>query len=481
MAIIMCLVQRISLFKNKTNIRNKEFSRKYFFHPCKAPDNTDFQSKKLAFILGQGQCIRLNSPLSIIGDALSGCDFSGATLKNIHLNDLSFKASNLNGIDLEGSHIENVGFDGADLQKNFFKWARITASSFAGANLNNSILTAANIDSVDFRIAKISASDFTKARGYVPCFDNADLSQSDFSYSSMEGASFDSSDLVRSILFYCNFQGSSFRKADLSNSNLQGSNFLYSNFESSILRDSDCQCSNFSFCSMIDADLSQSNLRGCNFYGANLKNSNLSGANLEGVNLENANLEGVCWDKSTMRHGFVNLKNKTNVVKRLIDTRSAKTFIIAEDHIITFEGTKNVIGKQYPNCIFRRGKTSQELSFFIAQHLQNLQELPDLLITDINHPWNDFGLPNSSAGLADLKRAMDIFPELNIEIHTAYPEALLHIETEFVLNHLGGFGVVDKSASTKEAIQVFNAVLEGRKVAHGEIQLEQWFRGFVDE
>lgn len=136
-----------------------------------------------------------------------------------------------------------------------------------------------------------------------------------------------------------------------------------------------------------------------------------------------------------------------------VSGRDRPTIFIVEDHPTTLAGIHSII-KRFGDITLETLTTLQEAK----EAIHRLR--PDLLILDLHLPELAGETATTEGGIQFLKDIMVNYAELNIAIHTSYPDALVRIIPD-IDNHRGGFTVTNKDSSTEKAFERFRAALQG--------------------
>ncbi|NER83908.1 MAG: response regulator transcription factor [Leptolyngbya sp. SIO1D8] len=130
------------------------------------------------------------------------------------------------------------------------------------------------------------------------------------------------------------------------------------------------------------------------------------------------------------------------------------TVFVVEDHPTTLAGIHSVLQRFENKIEVKTLETLQEAKAAI----QKLQ--PDLIVSDLQLPESPGEAASTEIGIQFLKDLMKDYPNLNIAVHSSYPDALIRILPD-IDNHRGGFTVTNKDSSTEKAFERFNAALQG--------------------
>jgi DNA-binding NarL/FixJ family response regulator len=125
-----------------------------------------------------------------------------------------------------------------------------------------------------------------------------------------------------------------------------------------------------------------------------------------------------------------------------------------EDHPTTLAGIHSIL-KRFGDKIVVETLTT------LAEAREAINRLkPNLIVLDLQLPESAGENASTETGIQFLKELMQSIPDLNIAVHTSYPDALVRIIPD-IDNHQGGFTVTSKDSSTEKAFERFNAALQG--------------------
>lgn len=130
------------------------------------------------------------------------------------------------------------------------------------------------------------------------------------------------------------------------------------------------------------------------------------------------------------------------------------TILVVEDHPTTLAGIHSILQRFGDRIAVETLTTLQEAK----EAIQRLQ--PNLIVLDLQLPESPGESASTETGIQFLKDLMQEYPDLNIAVHSSYPDALTRILPD-IDNHRGGFTVTSKDSSTERAFERFNAALQG--------------------
>ena len=130
------------------------------------------------------------------------------------------------------------------------------------------------------------------------------------------------------------------------------------------------------------------------------------------------------------------------------------TIFVVEDHPTTLAGIHSILKRFGDNIALETLPTLQEA----REAIYRLE--PDLLVLDLQLPESPGETATTEVGIQFLKDLMQNHAELNIAVHTSYPDALVRIIPD-IDNHRGGFTVTSKDSSTDKAFERFKAAFQG--------------------
>jgi DNA-binding NarL/FixJ family response regulator len=131
-----------------------------------------------------------------------------------------------------------------------------------------------------------------------------------------------------------------------------------------------------------------------------------------------------------------------------------ETIFVVEDHPTTLAGIHGIL-KRFGDKIVVENLSTLTAAREAISHLK-----PNLLVLDLQLPESAGENASTETGIQFLKELMQSIPDLNIAVHTSYPDALVRIIPD-IDNHQGGFTVTSKDSSTEKAFERFNAALQG--------------------
>jgi DNA-binding NarL/FixJ family response regulator len=130
------------------------------------------------------------------------------------------------------------------------------------------------------------------------------------------------------------------------------------------------------------------------------------------------------------------------------------TIFVLEDHPTTLAGIHSILNRFGDNIALETLTTIKEAKTAIQR------SKPDLLVLDLQLPEKAGENATTEVGIQFLKDLMLNYANLNIAVHTSYPDALVRIIPD-IDNHQGGFTVTSKDSSTEKAFERFKAALQG--------------------
>jgi DNA-binding NarL/FixJ family response regulator len=138
-------------------------------------------------------------------------------------------------------------------------------------------------------------------------------------------------------------------------------------------------------------------------------------------------------------------------------------FLVIDDHESVLQSTVTTLQKKYPQAEIFQVQTSQEaLSLFRAKK-------PELVIVDLQIPEKKGEKDRVNIGIELLKELMSNNSTLNIVVQSAEPRPLIRLKP-MIINHEGGFTVVDKSSSMEEMLTRVDWSLRGANYTPAEIR-----------
>jgi len=135
-------------------------------------------------------------------------------------------------------------------------------------------------------------------------------------------------------------------------------------------------------------------------------------------------------------------------------SRDLSTIFVVEDHPTTLAGIRSIL-ERFGDTI-----TVETLGTLQAAREAVTRQQPNLLVLDLQLPDSTGETASTEVGVQFLKELMRSHPELNIAVHSSYPDALVRIIPD-IDNHRGGFTVTSKDSATEKAFERFNAALQG--------------------
>lgn len=130
------------------------------------------------------------------------------------------------------------------------------------------------------------------------------------------------------------------------------------------------------------------------------------------------------------------------------------TIFVIEDHPTTLAGIHSILDRFGSSIAIKTLTTLQEARSAIQR------SRPQLLVLDLQLPECTEDSASTEGGIQFLKELMRDYENLNIAVHTSYPDALIRIIPD-IDNHQGGFTVTSKDSSTEKAFERFKAALQG--------------------
>lgn len=191
------------------------------------------------------------------GCDFTGCDLSGASFVDAHLNGARLNRCNLTRTDFSHAHMAR-----ASLSESELGWARFSHAELIGADLRRIKARAANFSNALLLRARMNEAD---CLGAMMQGINATAAQ-------LESANLECADLTG---------------ASLVNANMSGANGSWAN-----MADARLNWAIMSWCLLEAADLENANLTGAVLHSANLSFANLNDAILTGTDLYFATLSG---------------------------------------------------------------------------------------------------------------------------------------------------------------------------------------------
>ncbi len=130
------------------------------------------------------------------------------------------------------------------------------------------------------------------------------------------------------------------------------------------------------------------------------------------------------------------------------------TIFVVEDHPSTLAGIHSILKRFSGNVQIEDFVTLQSVRTALKRRK------PNLIVLDLQLPESPGEISSTETGIQFVKELMQSYPDLNIAVHTSYPDALVRIIPD-IDNHQGGFTVTGKDSSTEKAFERFNAALQG--------------------
>lgn len=139
---------------------------------------------------------------------------------------------------------------------------------------------------------------------------------------------------------------------------------------------------------------------------------------------------------------------------QVASSRDQRTVFVVEDHPTTLAGIHSILQR------FGDGISVETLTTLEAAKRAIQASQPSLIVLDLQLPEHGGDAASTETGIQFLKELMLSHPDLNIAVHSSYPDALIRILPD-IDNHRGGFTVTSKDSSTEKAFERFNAALQG--------------------
>ena len=201
---------------------------------------------------------------------LSGVDFRGAYLKEVHFEGSQLDGANLQHANLDKAKLQNADLSFANLQHTNLSSAKLQNADLSFANLQNANLLEANLQNADLSEANLQKAYLSRAK-----LQNANLSKAN---------------LQNAKLLFANLQnaylsGAKLQNADLSRANLQNAYLSMAELQNANLSKAKLQYAYLSMAELQNANLSKAKLQYADLVGANLQHTNLSGAELQNADL----------------------------------------------------------------------------------------------------------------------------------------------------------------------------------------------------
>ena len=201
---------------------------------------------------------------------LSGVDFRGAYLKEVHFEGSQLDGANLQHANLDKAKLQNADLSFANLQHTNLSSAKLQNADLSFANLQNANLLEANLQNADLSEANLQKAYLSRAK-----LQNANLSKAN---------------LQNAKLLFANLQnaylsGAKLQNADLSRANLQNAYLSMAELQNANLSKAKLQYAYLSMAELQNANLSKAKLQYADLVGANLQQTNISGAELQNADL----------------------------------------------------------------------------------------------------------------------------------------------------------------------------------------------------
>ena len=195
---------------------------------------------------------------------------------NFHLSGVDEKARNwsglnLSGVDFRGAYLKEVHFEGSQLD---------------GANLQHANLDKAKLQNADLSFANLQHTNLSSAK-----LQNADLSFANLQNANLLEANLQNADLSEANLQKAYLSRAKLQNANLSKANLQNAKLLFANLQNAYLSGAKLQNADLSRANLQNAYLSMAELQNANLSKAKLQYADLVGANLQHTNLSGAELQ----------------------------------------------------------------------------------------------------------------------------------------------------------------------------------------------
>ena len=215
---------------------------------------------------------------------------------NFHLSGVDEKARNwsglnLSGVDFRGAYLKEVHFegsqlDGANLQHANLDKAKLQNADLSFANLQHTNLSSAKLQNADLSFANLQNANLLEAN-----LQNADLSEANLQKAYLSRAKLQNADLSKANLQKAYLSRAKLQNANLSKANLQNAKLLFANLQNAYLSGAKLQNADLSRANLQNAYLSMAELQNANLSKAKLQYADLVGANLQHTNLSGAELQ----------------------------------------------------------------------------------------------------------------------------------------------------------------------------------------------
>ena len=221
---------------------------------------------------------------------LSGVDFRGAYLKEVHFEGSQLDGANLQHANLDKAKLQNADLSFANLQHTNLSSAKLQNADLSFANLQNANLLEANLQNADLSEANLQKAYLSRAKLQNADLSKANLQKAYLSRAKLQNANLSKANLQNAKLLFANLQnaylsGAKLQNADLSRANLQNAYLSMAELQNANLSKAKLQYAYLSMAELQNANLSKAKLQYADLVGANLQHTNLSGAELQNADL----------------------------------------------------------------------------------------------------------------------------------------------------------------------------------------------------
>lgn len=228
--------------------------------------------------------------LTIKSKKFTECDFTGAFLQNVKIEETEFKKTKFDEANLEGGTLENLKFEESSFVKSNFRNADLSFSNFLPQTVNQVGETTeaqpSNLENALFQNAKLRETNLRKAN-----LKNAEFNDADLTDAKLEEIDASEAVFINATLVKASFVGANLKKTNFNNSNLTGANFTSDNpITATNLIDAELKNATISHAQFLGADLTNANLQNAIAHGTNFSSSITARTNFGGSDLTNASL-----------------------------------------------------------------------------------------------------------------------------------------------------------------------------------------------
>ena len=129
-------------------------------------------------------------------------------------------------------------------------------------------------------------------------------------------------------------------------------------------------------------------------------------------------------------------------------------FFVVDDHASVLDGTVLALKQAYSESEIATAQNAQEA----REKLDGMQ--PDVVIVDLSLPESEAETAQTETGISLLRELLEIYPDYNFVVQSAYIKALVRIKPT-IDAHQGGLTIVDKSEPMKAMLTKVDWALKG--------------------